>query len=100
MNRKQKDEQIIQAYQDDERMMILIYAQWCINNDLDPVALYNQAYPNQLRNDALIDALELTVSKQESEQIENQTVLNILQIFGNDNLAFIVQNEIEKRERK
>ena len=81
-------------------MMILIYAQWCINHDLDPKEMYKKAYPNQLQNDALVDALELTVSKQEADEIADQTVLNVLQLFGNDDLAYIVQEEILKRENK
>ena len=81
-------------------MMILIYAQWCINHDLDPKEMYKKAYPNQLQNDALVDALELTVSKQEADEIADQTVLNVLQLFGNDDLAYIVQEEIMKRENK
>ena len=94
------EEKVIESYQNDERMMILIYAQWCINNGLDPKKLYEKAYPNQLKNTTLTDVLELTVSKKESEDIPDVTVLNVLQLFGNDDLAFIVQEEIEKQERK
>ncbi|MFS0675012.1 hypothetical protein [Ornithinibacillus sp. 179-J 7C1 HS] len=96
MDRKQIEEQIIKNYQSDEKMMILIFAQWCINHDLDPVTLYNSAYPNQLKNHALEEAMELTVPKNEAGEISNETVLNVLQLFGNDDLAFIVQSEIEK----
>ncbi len=94
------EDKVIESYQNDERMMVLIYAQWCINNDLDPKVLYEQAYPHQLKNTTLIDVLELTVPKKESEHIPDVTVLNVLQLFGNDDLAFIVQEVIEKRERK
>lgn len=100
MDKKDLEQRVIENYQNDERMMILIYAQWCINHDLDPKRMYEEAYPHQLKNDALIDALELTVSKQESDEIDDETVLNVLQLFGNDDLAFIVQTEIEKRENK
>lgn len=94
------EEQVIENYQNDEKMMILIYAQWCINNDVDPNVLYEQAYPGQLRNSTLAETMDLTVSKKESDDIDDQTVLNVLQIFGNDDLAFAVQGEIEKREKK
>ncbi|WP_156290384.1 hypothetical protein [Oceanobacillus salinisoli] len=97
MNRKEIDEQVIQNYQENEKMMILIFAQWCINHDLDPEEIYAQAYPNQPKNEILTEVLEDTVSKNESDTIEDETVLNVLQLFGNDDLAFVVQNEIEKR---
>ncbi|WP_187393167.1 MULTISPECIES: hypothetical protein [Oceanobacillus] len=79
-------------------MMILIYSQWCINNELDPVELYEKAYPGQLKNNALIEIIEETVPAKESAEITDQTVLNVLQLFGNDDLAFIVQEHIEKRD--
>lgn len=95
---KEMEEKVIESYQNDEKMMILIYAQWCINNDLEPRALYEQAYPSQMKNNALDEALELTVSKKESEEIPDSTVQNVLQLFGNDDLAFIVQEQIDKRK--
>ncbi|WP_245347843.1 hypothetical protein [Oceanobacillus polygoni] len=79
-------------------MMILIYSQWCINNGLDPVELYEKAYPGQLKNNALKEVMEETVPAKESAEIADQTVLNVLQLFGNDDLAFIVQEHIEKRD--
>lgn len=91
---------IIEKYQDDERMMILVYAQWCINNDLDPVVLYKETYPNQQTNEILLEVLDLTVEKSASEQIDPETVLQILQVFGNEDLAFTVQTYIDKAEAK
>lgn len=96
LDRKQLEEQIIEKYQNDEKMMILIFAQWCINHELEPVKLYQMAYPGQMKNHALEEAMELTVPKNEAEDIPNETVLNVLQLFGNDDLAFVVQSEIEK----
>ena len=98
--RTELEQKIIEQYQKDEAMMVVVFAQWCINHDLDPKEMYKKAYPNQLQNDALVDALELTVSKQEADEIADQTVLNVLQLFGNDDLAYIVQEEIMKRENK
>ena len=97
MNNKELEKHIIQNYKNKEKMMILIYAQWCINNDLDPIDLYKEAYPNQIDNEALTEAMDLTVSKNESEHIDHQTVLHALQLFGNDDLAFIVQEKVEQR---
>jgi hypothetical protein len=97
LDKKQIEEQIIQNYQHDEKIMVLVYAQWCINHDLDPVALYQEAYPGQTKNIALEEAMELTVPKEESDEISDETVLNVLQLFGNGDLAFVVQGEIDKR---
>ena len=93
------EKQVIENYQNDERMMILIYSQWCINHELDPTVLYKEAYPNQVTNSTMEDVQELTVPVNESDDIPDQTVLNVLQLFGNDDLAFIVQKYIEKRDK-
>lgn len=77
-------------------MMILIFAQWCINHDLNPEELYLRAYPNQSANHALKEAVELVVPKEESGEISDQTLLGVLSLFGNDELAFIVTEEINK----
>ncbi|WRU97694.1 hypothetical protein RYX51_12250 [Priestia filamentosa] len=50
MNSKEMEQKIIQNYQKDEEMMILVFAQWCVNHDLDPFELYIRAYPNQREN--------------------------------------------------
>ena len=100
LDNKEMEKKVIENYQNDERMMILVYAQWCINNGIDPKELYEKAYPGQLKNRVLTDTLEMTVPKNESEEIADETVLNVLQLFGNDDLAFSVQAEIEKRAGK
>lgn len=92
------EKKIVEGYQRDEKMMILVFAQWCVNHNLDPAKLYKKAYPDQMNNQALREALELTVPQKESENIPDQTVLNVLQLFGNDDLAFIVQEEVENRD--
>ncbi|MGM7701577.1 hypothetical protein ACSVDE_07590 [Pseudalkalibacillus sp. Hm43] len=100
MDSKDLENKIIQNYQKDEHMMILVFAQWCINHDLDPHALYVKAYPNQAANPALQQAIDLTVSKEESEDIADQTLLGVLSLFGNDDLAFVVNEEIDNRKKK
>jgi len=99
MNRNQQEmeQRIIENYQRDERMMILIFAQWCINHGLDPAVLYAQAYPQQGNNTELQQALELTVSKDEAGEIPDDTLLGVLSMFGNEELAFVVMEEIAKR---
>jgi hypothetical protein len=98
MDNKDLQEKIVQNYQGEEKMMILIFAQWCINHDLLPEELYLHAYPDQASNPALKEAIELTVSKEEAGEIPDQTLLAVLSLFGNDDLAFIVTEEIKKRK--
>lgn len=100
MSRKEMEEQIIQNYQRDEHMMILVFAQWCVNNDLDPAEVYKQAYPEQVDNVALKQGIDLTVPKDEAGEIADHTVLGVLSLFGNEELAFVVTQEIEKRDKK
>ncbi|HZG86668.1 hypothetical protein [Paenibacillus sp.] len=98
MNHKDMEERIVRQYQDDERMMILVFAQWCVNRGLDPQALYEEAYPKQGANPALLAALELTVPKEEAGDIADDTVLNALSLFGNDDLAAVVAETIRRRK--
>nr|WP_239587114.1 hypothetical protein [Bacillus ectoiniformans] len=94
------EEAIISNYQKDEQMMILVFAQWCINHDLDPESVYLRAYPNQTANPALQQALDLTVPREEAGDISNDTVLGVLSLYGNDDLAFVVSEEIQKLTKK
>lgn len=98
MNQKELEEKIIENYRGEEKMMILVFAQWCINNDLSPEELYIRAYPDQAANPALREAIELTVPKEEAGEVPDQTLLGVLSLFGNDDLAFIVTEEIAKRK--
>ncbi|PMC39115.1 hypothetical protein CJ195_04025 [Bacillus sp. UMB0899] len=100
MNSKEVEQKIIENYQKDEQMMILIFAQWCVNHDLDPTEVYVRAYPNQPANYALKQTIDLTVPKEESEHIPDQTLLNVLSLYGNDELALVVTEEIGKKKRK
>jgi hypothetical protein len=96
MDQKEMEERVINNFQLDEQMMILVFAQWCVNHDLDPIELYSRAYPNQVSNDALQQGVNLTVSKDEAGEIENDTLLGVLSLFGNEDLALIVTEEINK----
>jgi hypothetical protein len=100
MSRKDLEEEIIRNYQRDESMMILVFAQWCVNHDLDPNELYRLAYPQQAGNPALQQAIELTVPKEEAGDIPDDTLLGVLSLFGNDDLAFVVTNQIARRPKK
>lgn len=99
MNRKEMEDQVIQAYQRDEGMMILVFAQWCVNHGLDARELYRAAYPAQGENPLLAQMLENTVAKEEAEEIPDATILGVLSLFGNDDLAFVVSQAIEQRNK-
>lgn len=100
MKLTEKDQYIIDQYEQDESMMIVIYAQWCVNHNLDALKLYQKAYPNQPENKALLAALNETVDKKESEDISTGLVQHILQIFGNDDLAFVIQEEKDQQQKR
>ena len=100
MNRKELEQQMIRAYQRDEGMMVLVFAQWCVNHGLDARELYRRAYPNQAENPLLAQMMENTVPKEESEDIPDSTILGVLSLFGNDDLACVVSEEIRKREKQ
>lgn len=95
---KALEQHIIQSYQQDEQMMILVFAQWCINHDADPKMLYSRAYPDQPANLRLEQALALTVSKEEAGLIPDEALLGVLALYGNEDLAFVVTEEIGKRQ--
>ncbi|WP_407271997.1 hypothetical protein [Radiobacillus sp. PE A8.2] len=96
MDKKYIEDKVIEQYQQDEKMMILIFAQWCINKQLDPIQLYQEAYPNQMKNPVLDEVMELTVTKEESDTIPDESVLHVLQLFGNDDLAIVVASYLDK----
>ncbi|MFB1099807.1 hypothetical protein [Terribacillus sp. JSM ZJ617] len=98
MSQDELSRKIIEKYQEDERLMIRIFAQWCTNQDLDAVTLYEQAYPNQGENDALKEALEEVLPKEEASDISDEMVMEVLQFFGNDDLAFVVASAAEERK--
>ncbi|MEK3953444.1 hypothetical protein SAMN05421670_0857 [Psychrobacillus psychrotolerans] len=85
---------VIEQYEADENMMIQIYVQWCINHDINPLELYNRAYPNQASNNVILELMETT--EKNSTIIDTGTVLDVLQLFGNDDLAYVVSEEDKK----
>lgn len=97
---KAMSEKVIKQYEHDERTMVLVFAQWCVNHDLDPIALYHEAYPQQQPNPLLTEVMGETVAKEESEEISIDIVLYVLQMFGNDDLAFVVQEKAAALPKK
>jgi hypothetical protein len=98
MNQKEIEAQVIRNYRQDEQLMIHVFAQWCVNHDLDPAELYRRAYPQQSANQALHQTMELLVPKDEAGEIADETLLGVLSLFDNEELAFIVTEEIAKRD--
>lgn len=99
MEKTEREKFIIEQYQQNEKQMILLFAQWCINHGLDPEELYKRAYPGQHKNPVLTEALEQTMPK-DTVHIPDDTVLEALSLFGNDDLAFVVSEEMDKKKRK
>ncbi|OZM57417.1 hypothetical protein CIB95_08125 [Lottiidibacillus patelloidae] len=99
MDKTELEKKIIEQYKADEGMMILVFVQWCINNQLDPISLYEKAYPDQKRNPLLTQMMENSVSKEEAGDIADETLLQVLSLFGNDDLAFVVSEEITNRDK-
>lgn len=88
---------IIEQYQEKERLMIVVYAQWCIDHDVDPVKIYGRAYPEQGKNDLLLEVLEEPLEKEEPSAIDIMMLFEILQSYGNEDLAIAIQEEVESR---
>lgn len=99
MEFKNIDEQVIQKYQQDEQLMIRLFVQWCANNEFNPHELYRRAYPEQQENETMKKIIEEAKFEEEID-IDNETMLDVLQLFGNDDLAFILTDEIERLSRK
>ncbi|WP_059105723.1 hypothetical protein [Shouchella shacheensis] len=100
MNQNDIEKQVIENYQRDENMMILVFAQWCVNHQLEAKALYKRAHPDQSVNPELEKTMDVTVSKEEAGEVPDETLLGVLSLFGNSDLAFVVSEEIEKRKRE
>jgi hypothetical protein len=98
MEYENRDEFIIKKYQQDEAVMIQVFVDWALRNDLNPVELYQRAYPSQIKNEALLLAVEEADAF--DMEIDDATLLELLQMFGNDDLAFVVSEEMEKIQRK
>lgn len=94
MDQKSITEYIIQKYQEDEQVMIQLFVQWCQNHDIDPFSLYQKAYPAQGPNEAINTIIEN--NEPMDLDIESSTLIDVLQLFGNDDLAFVVSEEAQK----
>lgn len=98
MEFENRDEFIIKKYQQDEAVMIQLFVNWALSHDLDPLVLYKRAYPAQSPNEALDKAMYQADTAE--MDVSDDTLLDILQMFGNDDLAFVVSEEMEKIQRK
>ena len=94
MDQKSITEFIIQKYQEDEQVMIQLFVQWCQNHEIDPFVLYQKAYPSQGPNDAIKTIIDS--NEPMDLDIDSGTLIEVLQLFGNDDLAFVVSEEANK----
>lgn len=99
MEFKSIDEQVIQKYQEDEQLMIQLFVQWCVNYELDANELYARAYPEQQENASLQKILK-EMDDSDPLEIDNETMMDVLQLFGNFDLAFVLSEEIERLSKK
>ncbi|QPC46493.1 hypothetical protein [Mangrovibacillus cuniculi] len=99
MSDRQIQDKIIEQYKKDEHMMVLVFAQWCVNNDLDPHTVYLEAYPDQAKNPILQQMTDLTVPKEEAGEISFTTLMGVLSLFGNEELAHIVSIKQENLKK-
>ncbi|MCG3087748.1 hypothetical protein [Sporosarcina cyprini] len=95
MDKETIQKKIIELYQEDEMVMIRLFIQWCRRNELDPHVLYRTAYPTQ-RDNEILNQLLASEETYDDIVVEDGTMLDLLQLFGNDDLAFVVAEEIEK----
>lgn len=98
MEYENREEFIIKKYQQDESVMVQVFVNWAVRKGLDPTELYQRAYPTQAKNEALLLAVE--EADPFDMDVGDDTLMELLQMFGNDDLAFVVSEEIEKMNRK
>ncbi len=94
MDQQSITDYIIQKYQEDEQIMIQLFVQWCQNQKVDPVSLYSKAYPSQGPNEALKGIIDN--NEPMDLDIDASTLIEVLQLFGNDDLAFVVSEELNR----
>lgn len=100
MNHSERDQFIIDRYQAGEDQMILLFVQWCHNHEFDPLELYREAYPNQVIPAKLVELNDGENEQSEALEIETGLLLEVLQVYSNDDLAFVVANYAEKKTDK
>lgn len=98
MDIENRDDFIIKKYQQEEEIMVQLFVQWCTNHQLNPAELYQRAYPGQMQSPVLTAAIDQADA--EELDIDHETLLDVLQMFGNYDLAFVISEEIEKLPKK
>ncbi|SEN83855.1 hypothetical protein SAMN04488134_10264 [Amphibacillus marinus] len=96
MATNERDQFVIEQYEQGENEMILLFAQWCLNHKLDPYKLYQEAYPNQKASSKLTTIMEDVVELNLAGDIDTFLLLEALQAYGNDDLAWIVSQYYER----
>ncbi len=99
-DKKAQEEAVIKHYQQQEETMILLFCQWCVNHDLDPATLYQEAYPAQVVPKQLEEINEQTVGKDEGFDVDTALLIDVMSQFSNNDLAFIVNSYDEQLGKK
>ena len=99
-DKKAQEEAVIKHYQQQEETMILLFCQWCVNHDLDPAVLYQEAYPAQLVPKQLEEINEQTVGKEEGLDVDTALLIDVMSQFSNNDLAFVVNHYDEQLKKK
>ena len=99
MDFKNIDEQVIQKYQQDEQLMIRLFVQWCANNEVGSPRVIQTCISKATRKCHHEENHRRSRSEDDID-IDNETMLDVLQLFGNEDLAFIVADEIERLSKK
>src|SRR5690625_6265335 len=97
MNRTEREQFIIDNYQAGEDEMIALFVEWCHNHDFDPLKMYREAYAEQELPEILV---KINKQRRDVGEIESSLLLEVLQMYGNDTLAFVVANYAEKLDEK
>lgn len=95
INQVNIDAFIIQKYKEEEDLMIRLFIQWCHNHEVDPHQIYQIAYPEQQTNQRLQELL-LEAEEEQEFQIDDETMFDVLQIYGNDALAFVMSEVLQR----
>ena len=82
---------VIEQYQADEKVMIQLFIHWCKNKQLDPLIIYKEAYPHYPDTTMLEKSIEEMVDD-ESIHVSKETLLHILEVFEQHELAYVVSN--------
>lgn len=80
---------VIEQYQADEKVMIQLFIHWCNNKQLNPLTIYRKAFPHYSDTTVLEDNIKEIVGD-EPVQVSTETLLHILEVFEQHELAYVI----------